>query len=402
MWDGSLTSERIWLRDRTIPITPLMHQPLLSRVEPDLASGLVFALSTAVASRIAVYAVGYVAHLWLGGYGSALEAFCHFDCGLYAGILRDGYQQMPPGGLQAVHGGMNWAFFPLFPLLGRLVSVLIPVAPEMALLIAGNLAFLLAIVALYTYGREAFDARFGRALALICCFSPYSIYYSIGYAEPVFLLTTAIAFLLWSRERYLPAGIAAAAASASRLVGGFLALALAVAAFNDGILRRLPRLRARDLSMIGGVLITPAGFVLFTLYLYWLTGDAFATFDSERIGWDRVPGDPIKIFRDALFSSNPVYVYFGVVTAIGFGLVGYLAWRRHWPEAIFLLAGILAPLSSMAWAMPRFIFGLMPVYVALTMIVRDLHLPLAGVVGVLALLDAAATIGWVGGVGFLQ
>lgn len=377
-----------------------MSQPALSlRAESDLAGGLIFALLTAVVSRIAVYAVGYLGYRWLGGYDTAVQAFCHFDCGWYAGILRDGYAPMPAGGL---HDGINWAFFPLFPMLGRLVLLLTGASPDIALLIAGNLAFVLAMLAIYRNGREAFGAGFGRALVLICCFSPYSIYFSIGYAEPVFLLATALAFLGWSRERFLLAGLAAAAASATRLVGCFLVLAFALSTLGEGILSRLPRLRARDLRMIGGVCLAPLGFVLFTAYLYGLTGDPRAAFDAEEIGWSRVLGNPVKIFWDALFSSSPVYVYFGVVTAIGFGLAAYLAWRRRWPEAVFLATGILAPLSSTAWAMPRFVFGLLPVYVAIAMLVRDLRLPLSPVVGVLALLDAATTVGWVAGVGFLQ
>src|SRR5690349_21213391 len=188
-----------------------MSQPALSvplAGSHALANELVFPLLVAIGSRIAVYAVGYIGNRWLGRYDTPIQAFCHFDCILYGRIADGGYG--PPGGLDG-------AFFPLFPLVARGMATLTQIGTPIAMLITGNLAFVLAAPAIYRYGREQVDTSFARALILVTCFSPYSIYFCNGYSESLFLLATVLAFLNCSRERFWRAGLAAAAASATRL-----------------------------------------------------------------------------------------------------------------------------------------------------------------------------------------
>src|SRR5215471_3697971 len=118
----------------------------MSMVGPDvrgpartnLAGGFVFALGAAIASRIMVYALGYAAQLVLRVEGSVVEIFCRWDCSWYAAITRDGYPTTAP---ETLSGEVNWAFFPLLPLLARIVWMLAPIGPELALLITSNLAF---------------------------------------------------------------------------------------------------------------------------------------------------------------------------------------------------------------------------------------------------------------------
>jgi hypothetical protein len=376
-----------------------MSEPAPAAARSELCRGLSFALAVAVASRVAVYVVGYVAHHLWGDGGSLVQPFCHWDCGWYASIVRDGYAVSVPEGSD---WAVNPAFFPLHPLLARLLGYLIPVGPEVAVLIAGNLAFLLAAPAIYAYGRDQLGDGFGRTLVLVTSFSPYSIYFSAGYTEALFLLLTALALLLWARERFLLAGLAAAGASASRSVGVLLVLPFAIAALRDGALLRAWRPRPRDLRLAAGILLVPAGLALFMAFLYVRTGDALAMVHAQQLGWQRTFANPIEIFWDTARSSDGVEQYLAGLIVLGFGLAAYLAIRGRHGESAFLLAGILVPLSTSSWSMPRYIFGLLPTYVALALLVRDLRLPLAPVVAALALLDGHAVVAWVMGFAFLQ
>jgi hypothetical protein len=110
-----------------------------ARTRSTFADGLVFAVAAAVASRLMVYAAGYAAQLVLGGEGSMVEAFCRWDCPWYVSVMRDGYAEAPSDTLA---GEVNWAFFPLLPLLAHIVWTLGSVGPELTLLVTGNLAFL--------------------------------------------------------------------------------------------------------------------------------------------------------------------------------------------------------------------------------------------------------------------
>jgi len=322
------------------------------------------------------------------------QAFCRWDCYWYVGIMRDSYASVPPDTLE---GEVNWAFFPLLPLLARLIWRLTQVSPELALLIAGNMAFLLATIAIYCYGREEFDEAFARSLVLITAFNPYSIYFSAGYTEPLLLLMTALAFVLWGREQFLLAGLAGAGASASRIVGALLVLPFAIWALEDGILQRFWESRDRDLRMLNGILLVPLGFALFMTYLYFRTGDALATIHVQAAALGRVPGNPFRVLFEAWNAPTSVQKYFATVITLGLGLVLYLTIRRRFGEAAFMLAGILAPLGAMSWSMPRYIFGLLPTYVAVTMLTRDLRLPLSLTVGALGILNGLVVVVWVGG-----
>jgi hypothetical protein len=361
-----------------------------------LANGLVFALTAAVASRLMVYAVGYAAQLMLGGDGSMVEAFCRSDCVWYVSVMRDGYAAAPFDTYEA-----NWAFFPLLPLMAHVVWTLGSVSPQLSLLITGNLAFLMAVPVIYCYGRKQFGEAFARALVVITCFNPYSVYFSAGYSESLFLLTTALALLLWQHERFILAGLAATAASATRIVGAFLVLPFAITALLGGVLPGLWKLRERDLRMLNGILLAPAGLALFMTFLYFKTGDALATIHAQVVGWGRVPGNPARVLFQAWNTAYDMERYFVVITAIGLILAAYLAIRRRFSDAAFMAGGILMPLSTMTWSMPRFIFGLLPTYVALTLLARDLRLPTLLIVAIFAMLDALVVVAWVAGPGVL-
>ena len=363
-----------------------------------LAEGFVFALAAAIASRIMVYAVGYTAHWVLSDERTAVGVFCRWDCDWFATVMRDGYPATPAVTLA---GQVDWGYMPLLPLLARLPSVLAPISPEFALLITSNVAFLLAALVTYYYGREQFGEAFARALVLVMCFNPYSVYFSAGYSEPLFLLMTALSLLLWRRERFLLAGLAAAAASATRIVGVFLVLPLTISALQDGMLSGLSKLRERDLRMLNGILLAPAGFALFTSFLYFRIGDVLAAFHAMAVGGSRVPGNPVRVLLRAWNTADSMERYFAAIISVGLVLAVYLAIRKRLGDAAFMAAGILVPLSTMTASMPRYIFGLLPTYVALTLVSRDLQLPTLPVVAILAALSVIVVVIWIAGLGVL-
>jgi hypothetical protein len=207
---------------------------------------------------------------------------------------------------------------------------------------------------------------------------------------------TALAFLLWGRKQFLLAGLAAAAASASRLVGAFLAIPFAIWALQDGLLQRFWRFRERNLRMLNAILLAPLGLALFMGYLYLQTGDALAPIDAQAAAWGMVPGNPFQVLLDAWRAPEKLLKYFAVVTTLGLGLAFYLAIRKCLAEAAFMLASILVPLSAMTWSMPRYIFGLLPTYIALTLLMRDLRIPLPLTMGVLVVLNGLVVVIWMG------
>lgn len=154
-------------------------------------------------------------------------------------------------------------FFPLFPLAGRALAVLLPGGADVALVVLANVAALAtgALVhrlVLVETGDRALATRASWLVALV----PPAFVLVFAYAEAVMLAFAVGAFLALRRERWLVAGGLGALAALSRPVG----IALAVAAAVDvarGLRAAGGRERLARLAAVAGPLAGAA------LYLAW-------------------------------------------------------------------------------------------------------------------------------------
>ncbi|HVA29231.1 MAG TPA: mannosyltransferase family protein [Candidatus Baltobacteraceae bacterium] len=155
-----------------------------------------------------------------------LVALGNGDGTWYLEVLRHGYTVGPDGYAHSV------AFFPLFPLIARVV-VRAGIAWPLAGALVNNVAFLLAVLLLYRYTRDTFDTATARWSVAVACALPLSLFCSVAYAEGLFMLFSVVALAWYRRKMYLGAGLAAAAASATRPLGVALALGLVIAALVE-------------------------------------------------------------------------------------------------------------------------------------------------------------------------
>lgn len=143
---------------------------------------------------------------------------CQWDCKWYAGIVQGGYDLQPHG-----HGkedAANWAFFPAFPLLAKLVSLLTGSSPELALVLASKLCFFGAIF-LFVRFTASVDAAVSEPIAALTIgLSPYAIYGNVGYTEPMFLMLTCACFVALHAEKHVWAGWAGALLGATFVQAG--------------------------------------------------------------------------------------------------------------------------------------------------------------------------------------
>jgi len=152
-----------------------------------------------------------------------LDGWARWDSSWYKGIAETGYSARS---LNA-QGQRNTVFFPLYPLTMRLLSLIIPDAFLSGMIIS-NVAFLIALIVLYQLIRRRYDAgTAGRSVVLLAVY-PFSFFFSAVYTESLFLLTVVCAFYFGERRRWVLAGLSAAAAGATRVVGTLTTLALVV------------------------------------------------------------------------------------------------------------------------------------------------------------------------------
>lgn len=146
-----------------------------------------------------------------------------WDAAHYADIARLGYDGVAHESLR---------FFPLLPLLGRLVNWITPAYGARGVVIVANIAALLFFVRLFRFvERETSSARIAARAVWIAALAPPAFVLVMGYAESLFLLCAVSALDAARRRHWWRVVPWAFAAALTRPPGVLLAVPIAVEAF---------------------------------------------------------------------------------------------------------------------------------------------------------------------------
>ncbi len=227
-----------------------------------------------------------------GATGDALAApLGRWDSVWFLAIADGGYD-----------GGAREAFFPLYPLLVRIVGV--PLGAG-SMLIGGALAStaLLGVALVFLHRLVALD--FERAVArnavLVTALFPMAFFFSAVYSESLFLALSVGAVYAARRERWAWAGALGALAAATRSAGVLLLVPLAMIYLWDGArpsLRTVRPLRAGA----GWLALVPLGLVAYCAYLQLAGHDPLAPFQAQEV-WFRSFAGPFAGAWDGLVAA---------------------------------------------------------------------------------------------------
>lgn len=225
-----------------------------------------------------------------------------WDGGWYVGIADGGYGYTK--GQQS-----SIAFFPGYPLSIRAVSHLThnTVLAGVAITIACGAA---SFVAFHRWLRDRLEPRAALTALLCLALYPYAYYvYGAVYGDALFLLCALLAFLAFERDHMVLAGLAGAAATATRLVGVAVVVGLVVGVLErrravDPVAGRpwrprfeLGRLRPGD----AGVLLSIGGLAAWSAFLWERWGDPLA-FSTVQTAWGQGSGIVTWAKRDWIAS----------------------------------------------------------------------------------------------------
>lgn len=277
------------------------------------------------------------------------DRFARFDSGWYHGIASDGYLWVPGG-------RSNLAFFPLYPTLMRYLGRLFGGAQHdyyFAGLLVSWVSFVLAIALLYRLARlDLTHDEAVRATTFVAVF-PAAYFYGVIYSESLFLLTLVGAVLALRKRRWLIAGLAGAAMTATRVNGVMFVPALALIAWRSSGPSREDR--ARGMAAAAASLL---GIGAYCVYNYALSGNPFEWYDSiTRWGYHpggnpftailRVGSSLLNAPLAFLVEPTAVYETLNALSAV-LGIVAVpFVWRRFGSGyAAIVLLGLILPLSS--------------------------------------------------------
>lgn len=334
-----------------------------------IAVGAVF-LGTLVRYVVFVNTTG------LTGLGDLIVGLCQFDCAWFGSVIERGYDEAPLGPFTGTYA--NWAFFPLYPTIAGALAGLFDLRPGTAGFLLSSLCTALALFV----SRPLFGERGRWAHALFCVLltmGPYSFYFQTLYSESLFVLLTVGAFVLLRRGNYLGAGALGALMSATRIVGVLFVFAMLVQAFIDhrrrgGLVLQFPASLVGKPDILLGLLLAPLGLFVFMAYLHALTGDALA-FSHIQWAWGREIGNPLSEFWRALTGNGgtplgfiPAERFYALCAIFAFAMAGFLFARGDRGEALFVTLAILAALSTSVFSLPRFVVGLAPVMIMVSLL----------------------------------
>ncbi len=232
-------------------------------------------LATFVASRLLLVAIAAIVELALPLAGArpgftsrpVLSSLTGGDAVFLLGIAADGYHAAPLHGLY-----LDWAFFPFYPVVVRVVSVLTFGDLAVAGLLVSNVATLAASWLLYRLGVPRLGHRRALLAVVYALIAPGAVAFGMAYTDSLFLALTLAAVLAAERGRWGMMGIAYGLATITRVPGIILGVPLLFVVLSAG----KPTWRALLPLALG-----PLALAGFTYYLWNRFGVWFAFLQAQ-------------------------------------------------------------------------------------------------------------------------
>ncbi len=214
----------------------------------------------------------------LGEFGkeSLIAARANFDGFYYAKIAKEGYQYLQE------------AFFPFYP---RTIKFFQPVFGSFILsgLFVSHFCFILAIYFLL----KLFSLENGKSVVrktiLLLILFPTAFYFLSVYTESLFLLLAVLSFWFAKKEKWFLAGIFAAIAANTRLIGIFIWPALIVECWEKYGFEKTKNFLGKAVkNCFSLIILPPLGLIHYMWHLQQVAGDPFMfikvqpSFGAER------------------------------------------------------------------------------------------------------------------------
>ena len=196
-----------------------------------------------------------------------ISSFANFDGIHYLLIAKQGYSQW------------EQAFFPLYPLLIKIVSFIIPNYLVASLLIS-HISFAIGLI-FFNKLLKVWGIKTSWPLFFLLSF-PTAFFFGVVYTEGLFFMLFILSLYFLHKKNYWLAGICAALSSLTRLIGIFLVIPFffSLLVENKLTLKRFALCVTRNTLL----LLSPfLGLLSYMSYLWLTTGDPLFFFNSQPL-----------------------------------------------------------------------------------------------------------------------
>ncbi|MDA0834037.1 MAG: mannosyltransferase family protein [Planctomycetota bacterium] len=239
----------------------------------------------------------------------------------------------------------NLVFFPVFPLMIRILGY-IGIPAVLAALLISNVATLLTSCVLYEFVRRMYNEQVARWTTWAWLLYPASFFGTVAYSDSLMALAVVGAMWYVQRQRYIVTGLIVGLTSAMRPPGILLGAVLI-----DGWIRR------RWLSATIGMALSGMGLVTYFWYLGQEFGDPFIYFKAIS-SWGN--------YQETASQWNPIRWFFKIFNSVRYSLelmstgepVGNLySWRIADPLMFVWILFYLPTVRKLGWGQSLFSIG---------------------------------------------
>jgi Gpi18-like mannosyltransferase len=333
---------------------------------------LKIALVVALVAKIAIYIIGYTAAYSTAlthGYsteptGLFLNMFDHWDGPHYLYLAQYGYtNQGDPANFIV--------FFPLYPLLVRLLTVDFNFV-NLSGLIVSNVASIVAVIYLFKLVKLDYTDSVAKKAVLFLCVFPTAYFMSAPFTEALFLVLV-IASLYYARNaNWALAGFLGCLSALTRIGGLVLVPALLVEYFHQ----RGWKFKASDYKILFS-LLPAVGFMVYLGINYVVMGDFLSFLTVQREHFHETFG-PINGLKGAWnWPSYNVYpdsitIGYAEIIFAAFGLAMVLAalkLKLRPSYQVYMLFTWAVTVSTSFWiSVPRYVLAMFPLFIVLALV----------------------------------
>jgi hypothetical protein len=344
---------------------------ILQRLSPELKYAIILLLITRIVltplmveyrsigletSRFPSLAFVNYQPVWLGVWGM-------WDSAWYLDIARNWYS--PEIKTDIWHYNQaNYGFFPLYPVLIRLLGLIIGDF-FIAGLIISNACLIIAAVLLYRLVRLEDDKETASRTIKYLFLFPSAFMLSAVLTESLSLTLILASFYLAKKGRWLQASTCGFLLALTKPYGLLIMLPLLYEYFKTNTLK----------LQAAYILLIPCGLLLFMSFTYALTGDFLAYVHIKESGWGHHLSNPFSVLYDSLIEEKASYILNGIFSIL---IITLIASQYKHIDNSYLLFGLLfifAPLVNegrgMLQCMTRYALLAFPLYIILAKAGKD-------------------------------
>ncbi len=286
-----------------------------------------------------------------------LKVWNRWDAVHYQSIAQNGYQAIGEARFTLV-------FFPLYPLLTRLVAFCVSDYILSAFIVSGVASVAAGLLLKRLASTDEPEIIAQRAVWFLIIF-PTSYFLHIGYTESLFLALVLGCFVSVRAGRWHLAGLLSLLAALCRINGLVLFPVLFVEALQE--YRTTKRWRWEWLWTLGAL----AGFSCYLWLNYHVTGQAFTFISYQQEQWFRnlaTPWTGIRMAFDAMWRSPAEAHMVGFeeffFAALGLVTTIFCARLLRLPYTIWMaLNWLLFTCTTFTLSVPRYTLTLFPIYI---------------------------------------